>query len=484
MELSHSIYASLLAPFLGALLIFIFKNQKRLIEIIFVGSALALLIITVSIVNLGTDALYQDIVLFNVIGAIPLAFKVEPLGILYACVASGLWLVTTIYAIGYMNANKEQHLARFYMCFCIAMMAVMGIAYASNLLTLFIFYEVLTLSTYPLVAHKGTEIAKSGARVYLGILLTTSIGFFLVAILWTWQAAGTLAFTSGGILDSTLSNGQLIILFALYAFGIGKAALMPFHRWLPAAMVAPTPVSALLHAVAVVKAGVFCVLKVVVYVFGIDLLETSDASIPIIWVATATMLLASFVAILQDNLKARLAYSTVSQLAYIVLGAAVATSASVFGASLHLATHAVGKITLFFCAGAIYTACKKTLVSELNGMGRVMPYTFTAYTIAAISIIGLPPMVGSWSKWFLVEGAVEAGLIWVAIAYLISTILNIIYLLPIATNAFLKPGDGNTGIKEAPFAVVMPLCLTATLCFALFFILPSAYDYLQLIVSP
>ena len=478
MELADSIYASILSPLLGALLIFIFNRQKRLIEFIFVGSALVLLFITVFIVNLGPDVFHKNVILLNLIGTIPLAFNIEPLGVLYACVASGLWLVTTIYAIGYMNANQEKHLARFYICFCIAMSAVMGIAYASNLLTLFIFYEMLTLSTYPLVAHKETDTARSGARVYIGILLTTSIGFFLAAILWTWQATGTLDFVSGGILSEQLTNNQLMILFVLYAFGIGKAALMPFHRWLPAAMVAPTPVSALLHAVAVVKAGVFCVLKIVVYVFGLELLETSDASMPIIWVATATMLLASFVAILQDNLKLRLAYSTVSQLAYIVLGAAVATSASVVGASLHLATHAVGKITLFFCAGAIYTACKKTLVSELNGMGRVMPFTFTAYTIAAISIIGLPPMVGSLSKWFLVEGAVDAGMIIVAVAYLISTILNIIYLLPIATNAFLRSTEGESTLNEAPIAVLIPLCVTASLCLILFFMMPTMYDFI------
>jgi multicomponent Na+:H+ antiporter subunit D len=478
MELADSIYASILSPLVGALLIFVFNRQKRLIEFIFVGSALVLLFITVFIVNLGPEVFHKNVVLLNIIGSIPLAFNIEPLGVLYACVASGLWLVTTIYAIGYMNANQEKHLARFYICFCIAMSAVMGIAYASNLLTLFIFYEMLTLSTYPLVAHKETETARSGARVYIGILLTTSIGFFLAAILWTWQATGTLDFVSGGILSEQLTNNQLMILFALYAFGIGKAALMPFHRWLPAAMVAPTPVSALLHAVAVVKAGVFCVLKIVVYVFGLDLLETSDASMPIIWVAAATMLLASFVAILQDNLKLRLAYSTVSQLAYIVLGAAIATSASVVGASLHLATHAVGKITLFFCAGAIYTACKKTLVSELNGMGRVMPFTFTAYTIAAISIIGLPPMAGSLSKWFLVEGAVDAGMIFIAVAYLISTLLNIIYLLPIATNAFLKSADGESTLNEAPIAVVLPLCVTASLCLILFFMMPAMYDFL------
>ena len=480
MDLNQGIWASILVPLAGAILIYLFKNQKRIIEIIFVGTALCLLGVTVFIVNLGEEAFHRTITLFEFVESVPFAFHLEPLGILYACVASGLWLVTTIYAIGYMNANKEKHLARFYICFCIAMLAVMGIAYAANLLTLFIFYEVLTLSTYPLVAHKGTDTAKAGARVYLGILLSTSIGFLLIAILWTWSATGTLDFTPGGILEDKLPNNLLMLLFALYAFGIGKAALMPFHRWLPSAMVAPTPVSALLHAVAVVKAGVFCVLKVTVYVFGIDLLQTTGANTPIVWVATATMLLASLVAIQQDNFKARLAYSTVSQLAYIVLGAALATTTSVIGSSMHLATHAVGKITLFFCAGAIYTATKKTLVSELNGLGRTMPFTFTAYTIAAVSIIGLPPMVGSWSKWFLIDGAISADQLIIAGAFLLSTLLNIIYLVPIATNGFLlKPDDGNTKINEAPFAVVMPLCVTAALCFVMFFFMPVIYEFLS-----
>ena len=485
LSLSQSIFMSMLVPLFGAILIFTFYKNRRIIELLFVATALCLLAVTISIVNMGAEVFHQLVPLITVIDDIPIAFHIEPLGILYACVASGLWLITTIYAIGYMNANKEKHLARFYMCFCIAMMAVMGIAYAANLLTLFIFYEVLTLSTYPLVAHKGNDNAKAGARVYLGILMSTSIGFLLIAILWTWHLTGTLDFTAGGILENKTSNNLLMLLFALYAFGIGKAALMPFHRWLPSAMVAPTPVSALLHAVAVVKAGVFCVLKVTVYVFGIDLLDSTGANSPIIWVATATMLLASLIALQQDNLKARLAYSTVSQLAYIVLGAALATTTSIMGSSLHLATHAVGKITLFFCAGAIYTATKKTLVSELNGLGRVMPFTFTAYTIAAISIIGLPPLVGSWSKWFLIDGAITADRLIIAAAFLLSTLLNIVYLIPIALNGFLhKPANDVSGIKEAPFAVVMPLCVTAGLCFVLFFLLPEVYDYLLLIFKP
>ena len=481
----QSIYLSMLAPLLGAALIFACYRHRRLMEWLFVISALALLGVTLSMVHSGAGGFYQTVTLIPIIDRIPIAFHIEPLSVLYACVASGLWLVTTVYVIGYMNANQEKHLARFYICFCIAMTAVMGIAYAANLLTLFIFYEMLTLSTYPLVSHQGNDKAKAGARVYLGILMSTSIGFLLIAVVWTWQLAGTLDFTPGGILANKTSNGLLMLLFALYAFGTGKAALMPFHRWLPAAMVAPTPVSALLHAVAVVKAGVFCVLKVTVYVFGIDLLTGTGASAPIIWVAAATMLLASLVALQQDNLKARLAYSTVSQLAYIVLGSALATSASIIGSSLHLASHAVGKITLFFCAGAIYTAARKTLVSELNGLGRIMPFTFTAYTIAAISIIGLPPLAGSWSKWFLIDGALSAERLIIAAAFLISTLLNIVYLLPIALNGFLlTPAARMSGQQEAPPAMVIPLCASAGLCFILFFLSPAIYNYLQLIFTP
>lgn len=480
MNLNIAIAASLLTPVFGAMLIFLLRKYRRMVEIIFVASAMALLLITVYILNSDAHLSDQVVRLYPIIAGIPLAFHVEPLGLLYAMVGAALWLVTTIYAIGYMNANKEKHLARFYICFCIAMAAVMGIAYAANLLTLFIFYEALTFSTYPLVAHKGNDSAKKGARTYLGILLTSSIGFLLVAILWTWQLTASLDFTVGGILAGQLSDGLLLILFSLFILGIGKAGLMPFHRWLPSAMVAPTPVSALLHAVAVVKAGVFCVLKISVYIFGLDVLHATGASTAIIWLATLTMLLASLVAIQQDNLKARLAYSTISQLAYIVLGAALATTVSMVGASLHLVTHAVGKITLFFCAGAIYTASKKTNISDMQGIGYSMPITMTAYTIAALSIIGLPPLAGSWSKWFLIDGALSASHVLIAGAFLVSTLLNIVYLMPISIQAFsLKPNANKPRLQEAPKALLLPLSVTAISCLALFFLMPYIYHFLQ-----
>jgi len=276
----------------------------------------------------------------------------------------------------------------------------------------------------------------------------------------------------------------LMILLGLFAFGIGKAALMPFHRWLPAAMVAPTPVSALLHAVAVVKVGVFSVLKIAVYIFGIDFMRATRVgeygiSDWLCYVAAATILLASLVAMTKDNLKARLAYSTVSQLAYITLGAALATPDSAIGGGMHIVMHAVGKITLFFCAGAIYVGAHKTEISDMRGLGRAMPLTFAAFLIASLSIIGLPPGGGSWSKWLLAMGTVETSHYWLLATLMISSLLNIAYLVPIPIRAFMAPKDGKPmKFKEAPLMCVVPLCVTAIGSVALFFFANQIYEIL------
>ena len=423
-----------------------------------------------------------------------IAFQVEPLGMLFALVASGLWVLTTIYAIGYMRGHDEINQTRFFACFAIAIFAALAAAFSANLFTLFVMYEVMTISTYPLVTHHGDEKARNGGRVYLGILLSTSVAFFMLAIAWTWSVAGDLDFTLGGVLAKPFSEGkisavQLAILFCLFAFGIGKAALMPFHRWLPAAMVAPTPVSALLHAVAVVKVGVFSVLKIAVYIFGIDLIADTHAGDWICYVAAASILLASLVAMTKDNLKARLAYSTISQLAYITLGAAIATEASVLGGGMHIAMHAVGKITLFFCAGAIYVGAHKTNISDMRGLGRTMPFTFAAFLIATISIIGLPPGGGAWSKYFLALGAVDSGKAWLMGTLMVSSLLNIAYLVPIPILAFMAPVEedasstegndsGGWKIKEGPLLCVVPLCITAVGSVVLFFFANQIYQWL------
>jgi multicomponent Na+:H+ antiporter subunit D len=321
-------------------------------------------------------------------------------------------------------------------------------------------------------------------RVYLVLLLGTSMVLLLPAIIATGLLAGTLDFTPGGILAGKASASVLGLLLALYVFGIGKAALMPFHFWLPAAMVAPTPVSALLHAVAVVKAGVFTVLKVMVYVFGIDTLAKAGTAEWLVWVSGATMIVASLVALRQDNIKKRLAYSTVSQLSYVVVAAAILTPISAIGAAMHIAAHAVAKITLFFAAGSIYTASHKTEISELDGIGWKMPWTMTAFAIGALGMIGVPPTAGFLGKWFMLQGAMQTSQ-WLAVGVIVaSTILNAAYFLPIVFRAFFTApeemralaagaapnADEHADHGEAPLPIVIALSATALMTVVLFFL--------------
>lgn len=408
-----------------------------------------------------------------------MGFEVEPLGLLFALIASGLWVATSIYGFGYMRGHHEPNQTRFFTCFAVAISATLGIAFAGDLVTLFFFYELLTFSTYPLVTHHGNEASIKAGRLYLGILVSTSILFFLLAIIWTSELAGTLHFRRGGILEGQVEGGEAIVLLLLFSYGIGKAALMPMHRWLPAAMVAPTPVSALLHAVAVVKAGVFSILKIAVYVFGLDFLMEGGISDLLVVIASVTILVASIRAIMIDNLKARLAYSTVSHLSYVVLGAALATPAAALGAGLHILMHALGKITLFFVAGAVYVTAHETEVSRLDGLGRRMPWTFGAFAVASLSLIGLPPLGGAWSKWYLVMGALDAEKPWVAGVLMLGSLLSIGYLMPIVVRAFFRPlPEEREELREASLLMRLPLCATAFLCVVVFF---SAGSVLELI---
>ena len=474
-------------PLLAVVLIIVFRNRPNLRETgtLLTGGSLFAIVAGVILPSVQAGGRPRFDV-WEVLPGLELAFEVEPLGMIFGLVASGLWIVTTFYSIGYMRGHHEKHQTRFYICFAIAISGALGVAFAANVFTLFVFYELITLSTYPLVTHSGTEAARKAGRMYLGILMGTSIAFLLLALVWTWLATGTTEFTPGGILAGKVEGTPLMILLALYAFGTGKAALMPFHRWLPAAMVAPTPVSALLHAVAVVKAGVFTILKVVVYVFGIDLLAATDASRWLTWVAAFTIIAASCVALGKDNLKARLAYSTISQLSYIVLGAALATTAGVMGGGMHIVMHAVGKITLFFCAGAIMVGAHKTEISEMDGLGRRMPFTFGAFLLGSLSVIGLPPMGGSWSKWFLLLGAAEAEQWAMMLVLMASSLLSIGYLMPVVVRGFFRPapvedghGDhGGSGIHEAPLLCVLPPVATALGGIVLFFIAGDIWQLL------
>jgi multicomponent Na+:H+ antiporter subunit D len=461
---------ALAVPAAGAALIAATHRWPNLREGVTLAASVLLTVVVASILPEVLAGARPEARLLTMLPGVSVELRVEPLGMLFALVASGLWVVTSIYSIGYMRANKEQRQTRFYVCFAVALASTMGVAFAGNLLTLFLFYEALTLSTYPLVTHHGTPEARRAGRVYLGLLLGTSIGFFLLAIVWTWSLCGTIAFVPGGILAGRAGDLTIGVLLALYMFGIGKAALMPFHRWLPAAMVAPTPVSALLHAVAVVKAGVFSVVKVIVYVFGVETLSGMETVEWLPWIAGATILVASVIALRSDNLKRRLAYSTVSQLSYVVLAAALLAPVSVAAAALHIAAHAFGKITLFFAAGSIYTAAHKTEVSELEGIGKRMPVTMAAFTVGALSLIGVPPTAGFLSKWTLLVGTLQTGHL-VALAVIVaSTLLNAAYFLPIVYAAFFRRERTRSQEHgEAPLPVVAALALTAAGTIGLFF---------------
>ncbi len=477
---------AIVIPLLSTFAIVVTGKSPNLRESVTIASCLILIFLVVNLYQGVLAGETISVFWWELLPGLSISFDIEPLGMLFALIASFLWLVTTCYAIGYMRSHHEKNQTRFYACFAIAIGAVMGLAFSANLFTLFIFYEVLTLSTYPLVTHAGTEKAKKGGRIYLGILLTTSIVFFLLAIVSTWFVAGTLDFKPGGIFADDVDKVVAGTLLVLFIFGIGKAAIMPFHRWLPAAMVAPTPVSSLLHAVAVVKAGVFTVLKVCVFIFGLDLLAVLPTTQFLLYLAGASVLLASIIAMRQDNLKARLAYSTVSQLGYVTIGALLATSSGVIGSSMHIAMHAFGKITLFFCAGAILVSLHKSKISEMRGIGRQMPLTMIAFFIASLSIIGVPPAGGTWSKWYLMMGTIETEQFVLMVILMLSSLLNIAYLLPIPFHAFFpnltsfkesmnftnnvtsenKPMDFD--LKEAPLPSLLAIVVTTIGCLALF----------------
>ncbi len=465
-----SIFLSLAIPLGGTLLISLTGEKPNLRDSITLVTAVCLLLVNCTLLPKILNGQRPEAVLMELFPGVDLILKVEPLGMLFALVASGLWIINSIYSIGYMRANKEKNQTRFYVCFAIALSSTMGIAYAGNLITLFLFYEILTLCTYPLVTHHGTHEARHGGRIYLGILISTSILFLLFAIGWTWHFTGTLEFVPNGIFNQEqLQTSIPLILMVLFVFGVGKAAIMPFHGWLPAAMVAPTPVSALLHAVAVVKAGVFSIVKILVYIFGIANLEKISGGSWLMYTAGFTIIAASVVALKSDNLKRRLAYSTISHLSYVVLAVALFVPIAVMGAALHIVAHAFSKITLFFAAGAIYTASKKTKVSELHGIGKRMPITMIAFAIGALSLIGIPPAIGFLSKWYILSGAFDAQENFVVAVIIMSTLLNAAYFLPIIYAAFFRTDDNSKNHGEAPTAIIIAMASTGILSIALFF---------------
>jgi multicomponent Na+:H+ antiporter subunit D len=473
MAYQHSIWplAAILVSLLGTVPIMVSARRPNLRESWTVLIAVAKFGIIASMLPAVLAGGGFVFTLAEVLPGVPIQLRVDPLGMYFALIASFLWIFTSIYSIGYMRSLEEHDQTRYFASFAIAISATIGVAFSANLLTLYLFYEMLSLSTYPLVTHEQNDEARRSGRKYLTYILGTSIGFALPAMLITYAAAGTLDFTPGGIMTGAASPATIGLLLVLFVFGFAKAGIMPFHGWLPAAMVAPTPVSSFLHGVAVVKVGVFSILRVIFDILGPDLLRQLDYGVALTYFVSITILVASLVALTQDNLKRRLAYSTIGQLSYMVLGAGMLSAAGMTGGFMHIAMHAFGKITLFFCAGAIYVASHKKYISEMDGLGRQMPVTYMAFFLGSLSIIGMPPLGGFISKWNLVIGAVEADQLVLVVVLLVSSLLNAAYFFPIVYRGFFAaPAAGvSSGIKEAPIFCLLPLTVTALCSVALFF---------------
>jgi multicomponent Na+:H+ antiporter subunit D len=486
------------------------ERARNLREAWTVLAAVTKFLIVASMLPQILDGKVIEYTLVSIAPGLLVQFRVDALGIFFGLTASFLWIITSFYSIGYVRSSHEHAQTRYFMCFAIALSATMGVAFSANMFTTFLFYEIITVCTFPLVGHKESPEALKGAKRYLIYLLGTSVAFQLMAVILTYHTAGTLDFSNHGIMsaarDRGVSDAFLTVIFVLYLAGITKAAMMPLHSWLPAAMVAPTPVSALLHAVAVVKTGVFVAVKIVLHIFGVDLLRQMGLGTALAYFASFTIIVASVIALKQDNLKRRLAYSTVSQLSYVILGVALRTPSGITGSIMHIVIHAFGKITLFFTAGAIYIAAHKTEISQFNGIGKEMPFTMAAFTIGALSMIGIPPIGGFISKWYIVIGSIEASELPIILVIITSTILNASYFLPVVHAAFFKEpaalqpdqhnhsiGKGlhtgvnselqtpNSTLHEAPALMVVPLVLTAIGAVALFFA-PSTFLELAKIV--
>jgi multicomponent Na+:H+ antiporter subunit D len=409
--------------------------------------------------------------MFTIMPGISITFSADGLSIIFALVASFLWMFATSYNIGYMRSLNEHAQTRYYFCFAVAIFGAMGVSFSGTVFTLYLFYEVITVFTYPLVAHHEDEEAFTGARKYIVYLMGTSKLFLLPAMVLTYVLCGTLDMHLGDVVTGMFPKEVVAeqpvlvtVTYVLYIAGLAKAALLPFHNWLPSAMVAPTPVSALLHAVAVVKAGVFSVCRVMLSGFGLETMDVLGVGIPTAYVAAATIVVGSLIALTKNDLKARLAYSTVSQLSYVVVGVSMLTPMAVQGGMAHIAHHAFSKITLFFAAGAIYVATHNKKIDQMNGFGWRMPWTFGAFFIASLSMIGMPPVCGFVSKWYLVNGALQADQIVLLVALLLSTALNAGYFVPIFIRAFFFKPAPEANVEqytEAPLTIVVPLCTTA-----------------------
>jgi len=478
------VVASSLLP--GLVIFFLREGSHRLRTALnLAGAILKLVLVGILIWGVFHEHVYES--RWTLAPGLDLVLHADTLSVLFVTLSTVLWLVTTVYAIGYLE--NAPHRSRFFGFFSLCVSATVGLALAGNLFTFVIFFELLTLVTYPLVAHRGTPEAVRGARIYLAYTLGGGM-LLLIGTVWLYVLAGPTAFVEGGILDSLPAkyHPQLKMIFLLLIMGLGvKAALVPLHGWLPQAMVAPAPVSALLHAVAVVKAGAFGIVRVVYDVYGVNFADQLGLLTGLGIAAAITIVYGSVMALFQDNLKKRLAYSTVSQVSYIALGTAILGPIGTIGGVVHLVHQGIMKITLFFTAGNYAETLGIHKVSEMNGVGRRMPATTLAFSVAALGMIGVPPVAGFVSKWYLGLGALEAGMAaWVMPVLITSSLLNAAYFLPVLYRAWFRvpgpvwPAEHIPAARfETSAALLWPPVVTATLALAAGLFAAAPYSPLE-----
>lgn len=462
---------AVIIPLFGSLVVMTLKKHPNLREFVSSAASLLLFAIVLSFIPALREGKTLVYPIFKLLPGLSVTLRADGFSMIFAMVASSLWTIAVFYSMGYMRGLHEHAQTRFNACFALAIFGAIGVALSDNLFTMYLFYEIVSVCTYPLVAHHQDDEGYEGGKKYVVYLTTTAKLFLLPAMILIYVLAGTLDFPHNintGIIPAGVVDARGLVVIMLYIFcifGFAKNGVMPFHHWLPGAMVAPTPVSALLHAVAVVKVGVFCTTRTMLYVFGVDTMSQLNLGIPTAYFVGFTIITASVIALTKDNLKARLAYSTVSQLSYIILGVALLTPHAIDGGIIHIVNHAFAKITLFFCAGAIYVAAHKKNISEMSGLGRTMPFTFGAFAVASLSMIGAPPVAGFVSKWYLLVGAMEAHQIGILLILIGSTVLNVGYFAPVTYKAFFgkKPEGAAVGIQEAPLSMLIPILIAVTI---------------------
>ena len=462
------IVAAVIVPIAGGLLISLLPekaDKARNILAVAVTSVNAAIVLSILAEVLRGNV--PAITLVSVSHGLDVTLRVDPLAAMFGTLAAVLWVFAALYSTGYMSHERNRR--RYFTFYILSLGVTMGVAFAANLFTLYLFYEFLTIFTYPLVIHSGSPDAQVSGKRYITYSFIGA-GLILAGIVMTYGNAGTLDFASGGIITLAASPASILqIAFVCFILGFGvKAALMPLHAWLPAAMVAPTPVSALLHAVAVVKSGVFGMLRIMYSVFGPDTMLALDLGLFVAIMTSVTIITASVIALRQDVLKKRLAYSTISQLSYIGLGGGLLTVFGLTGSILHMLNHALLKITLFFCAGMIITVTGKKKISEMAGIGTRMPVTMLAFAIGSIGMVGILPINGFISKMYLIKGSMDANLAVVIVILMTSALLNAAYFLPIVVTAFFREGsfERPKGL-EAPASMLFPVAILAGLCVVL-----------------